>query len=156
MTMNSKSAIAAHSRIGRRRTRIDERDRAAQGLIEAGLKALPAVLTATRSKQAEVRSGAFAILFALSNSDDKPTANAVLRAAKPNSVHLIQLQYLSKHWGPPHDEHMVHLKWLTGFRSVNFQQTEITDAGLKHLKEMTSFATWISKPPTSATRGWCI
>ena len=58
------------------------REQATRGLIKSGLKALPTVLKATQSKQAEVRNRAFAILFALSKSDDKPTAKAVLTAAE--------------------------------------------------------------------------
>ena len=58
------------------------REQATQALIKAGVKALPAVLKATQSKQLEGRSRAFAILFAMSKSDDQATANAVLAAAK--------------------------------------------------------------------------
>ena len=58
------------------------REQATQALTKAGSKAIPAVLKAMRSKQAEIRKRALGILLALSVSDDEATANAVRRAAE--------------------------------------------------------------------------
>ena len=140
------------------------REQATRALIKAGLTALPAVVEATESRQAEVRDRAFAILSAFAQSNDRPTENAALAAAGDilrsqdrqrvtqakrilayRRIRAVQIllklgarfdkpDSIQLSGKPVTDEHMVHLGLLTDLRIVNLAGTQITDAGLAQLK----------------------
>ena len=143
------------------------REQAQQALIKAGLKALPAVLKATQSKQPEVRNRAFGILFAMSQSDDPATANAVLTAVEeilksPDRRRMAQARRIHKRILKYRGGRAIQVLLKLGARfdrpdgaqaggtvrfsrdwpdSVYLTGTPVTDDHMVHLKELTNLET---------------
>ena len=127
------------------------REQAQQALTKAGLKALPAVLKATESKRVEVRNRAFEILFALSKSDDKPTANAVRTALEEilesqDRRRVAQAKRILEYTTVRAKQAMAVIKKLRGrvalgrhkaVLGVILKGRAVNDATLEHLKELT-------------------
>jgi len=137
------------------------RARATAALKHAGVRALPAVIEATRSESLEVKKRALKVLFVLFHSPDAVTAKATLSAmlkSKDARERARVQRWLDSHAlaavlavGARFDKSdsvnftntkvtdadLAFLPRFPHLRVVNLHGTQITDAGLKHLQGLT-------------------